>query len=91
MFQKKFKDGEFCPLVKGECVRHECAWYTKLVGMDPQTGQPIEDWKCAITYLPILLVENSNQQRQTCATVDKVAHAVRLSAGIPLNEKPLLE
>lgn len=73
MFGKALKDGEFCPLVKGECVRHKCAFFTKLVGLDPQSGQHIDKFGCAIAWLPVLLVENSQQQRQTAASVDKVS------------------
>lgn len=77
MFDKKvFADGEMCPLIKDKCVRHQCAWFTKVLGTNPQTGKDIEDWGCSIAWLPILLVENSNQQRQTAASVDKVANQV---------------
>jgi hypothetical protein len=70
---KKFPDGEFCPLVRDSCVRHQCAWFMKVVGMDPQSGQPVDKFGCAVSWLPILTVENSQQQRQTAASVDKVA------------------
>lgn len=74
MFEKKFVDGEFCPLIKNVCARHQCAWFIKLVGMDPQTGQQVDKFGCAVSWLPMLLIENSNQQRQTAAGVDKVAN-----------------
>lgn len=45
--------------------------------MDPQTGQQIDKPGCAVAWLPILTVENSQQQRQTAATVDKVANEVQ--------------
>lgn len=73
---KKTKDGEFCPLIKDECVRHKCAFFVKLVGMDPQTGQHIDKFGCSISWLPVLLIENSQQQRQTASSVDKVANQI---------------
>lgn len=77
MFKSKdLADGEFCPLIKDKCIRHKCAWFSRLVGMDPQTGQPVDKFGCSVSWLPILLVENSNQGRQTAASVDKVANEV---------------
>ena len=76
IFGKDLKDGEFCPLVRGECVRHKCAFFTKLVGLDPQTGQHIDRFGCAVAWIPTLLVENSQQQRQTASEVSKVANQI---------------
>lgn len=39
-------------------------------GTNPNTGQPVDEWGCAITWLPVLLVENSQQQRSTGAAVE---------------------
>lgn len=47
-----------------------CLWFTQLRGMNPQTGQEIDQQGCAIAWLPVLLVENSQMQRQTAASVD---------------------
>jgi hypothetical protein len=38
--------------------------------MNPQTGSEIDSEGCAIAFLPILLIENSQQQRQTSAAVE---------------------
>lgn len=65
-----------CPLIKAPCLEHGCEFWEHLVGMNPQTGQPMDEWKCAIKWLPVLLVENSNQQRQTAASVDKCANQI---------------
>lgn len=77
MFDKKtFADGEMCPLIKDKCARHQCAWYTKVSGTNPQSGKQVDDFGCAIAWLPILTIENSNQQRQTASSVDKVANQI---------------
>ena len=60
----------FCPIIKGECLQLKCSWFIKLVGTDTNTGKPIEDWGCAVRWIPTLLVENSNMQRQTGAAVE---------------------
>lgn len=60
-----------CPLNNFEpCKELECAWFLKIRGTNPNTGQDIDDWGCSISWLPILLIENSQQQRQTGAAVE---------------------
>jgi len=60
----------FCPFIKGECMQLKCMFFTQLRGVDNNTGKEIEDWDCAIKWIPMLLVENSNMQRQTGAAVE---------------------
>ena len=60
-----------CPLDGFKpCRELECAWFMKVVGQNPNTGKDIEDWGCAIAWIPILTIENSQQQRQTGAAVE---------------------
>lgn len=70
-------DGEFCPFIQKKCVKHKCAMFTHLVGMNPQTSQPTDEWGCSLAILPILLVENSNMTRHASASMDKVANEVK--------------
>jgi len=39
-------------------------------GHNPNTGKEVDEWSCAMTWLPILLIENSQQQRSTGAAVE---------------------
>jgi hypothetical protein len=66
----QLKNGTFCPLIKKDCVGLQCTWFTKVVGYDTNTGKEVEDFQCAIAWLPMLLIENSGQQRQTGAAVE---------------------
>jgi hypothetical protein len=66
----KLKAGSFCPLIKKDCIELKCAWFTQLRGHNPNTGEEIDDWGCAVGWLPVLLVENSQQQRSTGAAVE---------------------
>ena len=68
MFNKKREN--FCPLIKGECKGQECLWFTQIRGEDPQTGRDIDEWSCAVSWLPMLLIENSKQGRSTAAAVE---------------------
>lgn len=52
------------------CRQLECGWFIKLRGHNPNTGEEIDDWGCAIALLPILMIENSQLQRQTGAAVE---------------------
>jgi hypothetical protein len=64
------KNGTFCPLIKKDCVGLVCAWYTRVQGMDMNTGSQVDNYECAISWLPMLLIENSGQQRSTGAAVE---------------------
>lgn len=64
------KQGNYCPLIKKECIGLKCAWYTHVRGMNPNTGQEVDEWSCAINWLPMMLIENSQQQRSTSAAVE---------------------
>lgn len=60
-----------CPLHKFEpCKQLECAWFLKIRGTDPNTGQDKDDWGCAIAWLPVLLIENAQVSRHTGAAVE---------------------
>lgn len=66
----QIKTGNYCPLVKKECLGLQCAWFTQVRGTDPNTGKDVDEWACAIAWLPVLLIENSQQQRSTGAAVE---------------------
>lgn len=66
----KNRHGEYCPLIKKDCIELKCAWYSQVRGVNPNTGQEVDDYACAVAWLPVLLVENSQQQRQTGAAVE---------------------
>lgn len=66
----ELKRENWCPLIKKECVGLKCTWFIKVEGYDMNTGKRVDDWNCAISWLPMLLIENSGQQRQTGAAVE---------------------
>lgn len=70
------KTGNFCPLIQKKCVEHKCAWYTQVRGLNPNTGQEIDNWGCAVGWMPILAIENSQQSRQTGAAVESFRNEV---------------
>ncbi|TRV19143.1 MAG: hypothetical protein EWV88_19165 [Microcystis wesenbergii Mw_MB_S_20031200_S109D] len=66
----EIKPGNYCPLLKKDCIGLQCAWFTQMRGHNPNTGKEVDEWSCAMTWLPILLIENSQQQRSTGAAVE---------------------
>lgn len=46
------------------------------MGTNPNTGQDVDKWGCIDSYQHMLMIENSQQQRQTGASCDKVANEV---------------
>ena len=66
----KLERGNFCPLIGKDCIQLKCAWFTQVRGVNPNTGEEIDDWSCAVTWLPSLMIENSQQQRQTGAAIE---------------------
>jgi hypothetical protein len=60
-----------CPLDGfNPCRQLECAWFMKIVGKNPNTGADVDEWGCSMSWLPILMIENSQMQRQTGAAVE---------------------
>jgi hypothetical protein len=97
----QIKPGNFCPLIQADCKGLECSWFTQVRGTDPNTGKEVDEWGCAVTWLPMLTIENSQQQRQTGAAVESFRNemtkaqqtnqAVLLTTARLIDNPPLLE
>jgi hypothetical protein len=60
-----------CPLNNFEpCKQLDCAWFLKIRGNNPNTGEEMDEWGCSMSWLPILLIENAQMSRQTGAAVE---------------------
>lgn len=66
----ELKPGTYCPLIKKDCIQMQCAWFTQIRGTNPNTGKEVDEWGCAMSWMPILMIENSQQQRHTGAAVE---------------------
>lgn len=49
---------------------HDCPKFVKISGINPNDGQPLDKFGCIDSFLHMLLIENSQQQRQTGAAVE---------------------
>ena len=68
-----------CPLMGTECIEDgaikdgelvKCRFWVHVQGLNPQTGETVSNGDCAFCWTPMLLIENSQQQRQTGAAVE---------------------
>lgn len=72
----KLKPGDFCPLIKKDCVGLKCSWYTQMRGTNPNTGEPVDEWGCAVTWMPFMAVEIAQKSNQTGAAVESFRNEV---------------
>jgi hypothetical protein len=60
-----------CPLNNfNPCKKFDCNWFIQVRGTNPQTGEEQDEYGCAIAYLPLLMIENSQQTRQAGASIE---------------------
>lgn len=67
--------GKICPQLSSpakltECIEHRCAHYQQMLGVNPQTDEPLGYWDCAFNWANILRIENSKEVRQMAAAVE---------------------
>lgn len=68
---KEITNKNNCPLDGfNPCRELECAWYTKLSGKNPQSGKDIEGWGCAVSWMPMLLINVAKESAGTGAAVE---------------------
>ena len=67
-----------CPL-GSECEKavdantiERCAWYVKLGGKNPQTGEVVDEWKCAMAWQPLLMVESTGVSAGVASSVQSL-------------------
>ena len=97
----KIETNNFCPLIQADCKGLGCSWFTQIRGTNPNTGKEVDEWGCAVTWLPMLMIENSQQQRQTGAAVEsfrnemtkaqQASQAVLLTTARLFDNPPILE
>lgn len=75
---------KLCPMFQKACMEHQCRWYIQLHGKNPNTGQDISNFGCAIEWLPLLLVENALVGRQTGAAIESLRNVHERASGAAL-------
>lgn len=52
------------------CAQLDCTMFIHIRGLHPQTGEQIDEYDCCFNWLPVLLIENSQQTRQAGAAIE---------------------
>lgn len=71
--------GHKCETIQGEAV-HRCHWFVTLQGVNPQSGERVDERGCAMQWLPILLVENSREVVNSTAAVESLRNIVAVGS-----------
>ncbi len=82
-------------------INGRCRKWVQIQGVNPNTGEPVNKWDCADAWLPLLLIENAQQTRQSGAAIESFRNevvgtnqdAVRMMAAAVLRQQngpPLL-
>jgi hypothetical protein len=65
--------GAKCEEIKTENekpVIYRCPWYVQVRGVDVNTGQQIDNWSCAIAWMPTLMINTANESRKGAAATE---------------------
>lgn len=76
----RLEPGKFCPLIKKDCVGLTCSWYTQVRGKDPQSHRDVDEYACAIAWLPVLLINTAQETRQGAAATESLRNEIVTAA-----------
>ena len=67
-----------CPFFKKKMsdVCHTCPNWVHIRGMNPQTGEEMDNWRCAISVLPMLLINAARETREGAAATESLRNEV---------------
>ena len=72
----------------------QCERWMQIQGTNPNTGEPVNRCNCIDDWTPMLLIENSQMQRQTCASIENFRNEVVIGrvarSSLPDGEAPKL-
>ena len=77
--------GSKCEYISDDKKLHRCAWYVQMKGQ-AQSGEVYDQWNCAISWQPILMVETAGINRRVASSIDSMRNetVVRQEAAIAL-------
>lgn len=61
--------GSTCEEIKDGAI-YRCAWFIEVKGENPNTGEALNERGCAMTWLPMLMIDNSMRQRSTNSAIE---------------------
>lgn len=57
-------------------IEHNCQLWIQIMGHNPNTGEAMNKWACSDSIGHLLMIENSQMQRQTGAAVESFRNEV---------------
>jgi len=67
----KLESKSNCPLNKFEpCKLWECSWFIEIKGNHPQTGTELNEWGCAVAWLPVMMINTAREQHSTSVAIE---------------------
>lgn len=63
--------GSECESVK-DGVLERCRWYVQIEGENPQNGERVNDSRCAMEWLPLLIIEGNGISNQTVSSIQSL-------------------
>ncbi|WP_219117021.1 hypothetical protein [Janthinobacterium sp. UMAB-56] len=76
----KLEPGKFCPLIKKDCLQLGCSWFTQVRGKNPQTGADVDEWACAIVWMPLLTINTADEVRQCAAATESLRNELAVAS-----------
>lgn len=70
-----------CRDIVAEC---DCPKFVHIVGTNVNTGEALNKYGCIDSFLHMLMIENSQQQLRTAASIDKLREEVSSAGTRPL-------
>lgn len=67
--------GSECEIAKDGYIER-CRWYVALRGKHPQSEEMIDDWQCALYWMPVMLVENAQTNRGQTQALESFRNVV---------------
>lgn len=71
-------------------VEHSCQLWIQIMGHNPNTGEAMNKWACSDSIGHLLMIENSQMQRQTAAAVESFRNEMVMLNQDPAQRLPLL-
>lgn len=64
--------GSECQTFDSSGQTSQCAWYIKLQGKNPQSGESVDEYRCSMAWQPILAIEGNGLIGGTNASIQSM-------------------
>lgn len=70
--------GMLCPLYRRDVskVCHTCEWYVQVKGQHPQSDEMIDNWGCAMAWMPVLMINTAKEVHQSASAMESFRNNV---------------